>query len=126
RCNGGYVVAPGSVVEGKLYEIARNLPLAPVPASLLERIEAHRKARRIEHDTEGRMVIEARRRNETLFQIACALRRFGVDTPALLESLRVVNNKHCHPALADFELQTIAVSAARYRPAGEQTRRTNP
>jgi hypothetical protein len=123
RCNGGYVVAPGSVVEGKLYEIARNLPLVPVPASLLARIETHRKqARRVELDGEGRMVIESRRRNETLFQAACALRRFGVDALPLLQCLREINAAHCRPALSDAELATIAASAARYAPA-EQHRR---
>ncbi len=122
RCNGGYVVAPGSTVEGALYTIARNLPLAPVPVSLRERIDAHRKQRRVELDGEGRMIIESRRRNETLFQAACALRRFGVDAPALLESLRAINVEHCRPALPDAELLTIAQSAARYAPA-EQHRR---
>ena len=126
RCNGGYVVAPGSVVEGSTYTIARNLPVAPVPEHLLARIEAHRKQRRIERDDAGSMIIESRRRNETMFQIACAMRRFGVDAPALLEALRAVNTAHCRPALADHELQTIAASAARYRPADQQTRRATP
>jgi hypothetical protein len=123
RCNGGYVVAPGSIVEDRLYEIARNLPLAPVPRDLIERIEAHRTQRRVELDAEGRTVIAGGRRNETLFQAGCALRRFGVEAPALLEALREINAAHCRPALPDSELASVAASAARYAPAAQQERR---
>ncbi|MDA8347445.1 MAG: bifunctional DNA primase/polymerase [Pseudomonadota bacterium] len=123
RCNGGYVVAPGSSVEDAQYTIARNLPIAPAPALLLARIEAHRKVRRIEHDAAGRMVIASGKRNETLLRIACAVRRWGVEQSALLDCLRAVNAAHCDPALSDEELTTIAASAARYAPAEQQERR---
>ena len=119
------MVAPGSTVERAQYTIARNLPIAPVPAHLLARIEMHRRTRRIEHDADGRMVIAGGKRNETLLRIACAVRRWGVERPALLECLRAVNATHCDPALPDDELAAIAASAARYAPAEQQGRRAS-
>jgi Bifunctional DNA primase/polymerase, N-terminal/Primase C terminal 1 (PriCT-1) len=117
RGTGGYVVGAGSVIEGATYTIAKQLPIARAPAALIERIQAARKQRIIERDAAGQMVIPATTRNDRLFRIGCAVRRFGVDFNAILETLRAVNADHCSPALADEELRTIAASAARYEPS---------
>jgi len=118
RGNGGYVVSAGSVVEGRLYEIAKNLPIAQAPDSLLKRILKAKRFRPIERDASGHMVIPEKRRNDTLVRIGCALRRWGIEYNAILESLRAVNSDHCDPALEDEELRQIAASAARYAPKG--------
>jgi putative DNA primase/helicase len=119
RANGGYVVAPGSIVNGALYTIAKNLPIAAAPTQLLERIEAHRKHRRIERDATGHMVLAIGRRNDTLMRIACAIRRWGIEYNAMFEALRAINADHCDPALTDEELRAIAASVSRYAPADE-------
>ena len=116
RANGGYIVAAGSTVNGALYEIAKNLPIAEAPAALLARIVATRARRQIERDVAGHMVIPEKRRNDTLMRIGCALRRWGVDYHAILESLRAVNTDHCEPAIEDAEVRRIAASASRYAP----------
>jgi len=124
RGNGGYVVGAGSVVNGVTYEIARNVPIAEAPAALVQRILAHRKGQRVAAvDASGRMVIPVSKRNDQLFRIACALRRFGVDVNAILESLRAVNSDHCASALDDAELRTIAASASKYAPDDGQHER---
>jgi putative DNA primase/helicase len=121
RGEGGYVVAAGSVVEGALYEIARNAPIATAPAALIERIRASRKRGKVTaRDNGGHMVIPDGARNDQLFRIGCALRRYGVDLNAILESLRAVNADHCEPQLSDDELRLIAGSAARYAPDASQ------
>ena len=45
RGEGGYVVAPGSVVDGKAYRMIRKEPFPEAPAWLLERIKAEEEAR---------------------------------------------------------------------------------
>lgn len=117
RGAGGYVVAAGSIVNGALYEIARNVPIAAAPAALLKRIASARKAKVIERDTFGHMVIPQSSRNDRLTSIAGAMRRFGVELNALFEALRAVNADHCDPPLEDDELRQIAASVARYAPA---------
>ena len=123
RGNGGYVVGPGSVVNGATYEIAKNLPIASAPASLLERILAKRNRPRPTPDADGHMTIAAGQRNATLFALACLLRRFGLEYNAILESLRATNADHCDPQMEDAELRQIAASAMRYSPRGEQRKR---
>ena len=120
RGNGGYVVAPGSVVNGATYEIAKNLPIAPAPASLLERILTKRNRPRPAPDANGHMVIANGQRNATLFALACLLRRFGLEYNAILESLRATNAGHCESSMEDPELRQIAASAMRYAPSAEQ------
>jgi hypothetical protein len=118
RGDGGYVVAAGSIVNGAMYTIERNVPIAMVPTSLIERLQAARKVRRIERTADGNMVIPASRRNDTLMRIGSALRRWGVQYNAILEALRAVNADHCEPSLDDEELRQIAASVARYQPKG--------
>ncbi len=40
RAAGGYVVGPGSVIRGKRYEIAADLPIAPVPRWIVRELTA--------------------------------------------------------------------------------------
>ncbi len=117
RGNGGYVVAAGSIVKDAQYEIAKNLPIAQAPASLLERILAKRNRPRPTPDTNGHMVIANGQRNATLFALACLLRRFGLEFNAIFESLRAANADHCDSPLEDDELRQIAGSAMRYAPS---------
>lgn len=117
RGNGGYVVGAGSIVNGVTYEIARSCAIAPAPAALLERICVNGKGPQVaSRDASGRMVIPDGKRNEQLFRIACALRRFGIDSNATYEALRAVSSHHCAPPMPDGELRTIAASAMRYVP----------
>ena len=116
RGNGGYVVGAGSVVEGVRYEIAKNLPIAQAPGSLLERILTKRNRPRPAPDECGHMVIQDGQRNATLFSLAGLLRRFGLEYNAILESLRAANADHCEPPVDDDELRQIAGSAMRYAP----------
>lgn len=120
RGNGGYVVAPGSVVDGAQYEIAKNLPIVRAPESLLERTLAKRNRPRPAPDANGHMTIAAGQRNATLFALACLLRRFGLEYNAILESLRATNGDHCDPPMEDHELRQIAASAMRYAPRTER------
>jgi putative DNA primase/helicase len=118
RGTGGYVLAAGSIVNGSPYCIVRNKPIEPAPASLLQRLEqAQRKAKVIARDEAGRMVIPNGSRNEQMFRMACALRRFGVERAALLESLFAISSEHCTPSLGSDELEQITESAMRYLPA---------
>ena len=123
RGNGGYVVAPGSTVNGAQYVIAKNLAIAQAPASLLERILTKRNRPRPTPDADGHMTIAAGQRNATLFALACLLRRFGLEFNAILECLRATNADHCDPPMEDEELRQIAGSAMRYAPRGEQRER---
>jgi len=55
-------------------------------------------------------------RNVRLFQLGCALRRYGVEEPALRGALEAVNRVQCVPPLEPGEVAKIAASATRYTP----------
>jgi putative DNA primase/helicase len=118
RGNGGYVVGCGSVVNGVTYTISRNSPIVAAPDALILRILNHGKGARIaaRDVATGLMMIPNGKRNEQLFRIACALRRFGVGFNAMAVALGVVNADHCEAQLPDAEVRTIAASAVRYQP----------
>jgi hypothetical protein len=118
RGNGGYVVGAGSVVGGVTYEIVRNVAMLPAPVTLLDRIATHGKRARIaaRDPDSGHMVIPDGRRNDQLFRIGCALRRFGIDYNALAAALCAVNADHCNPPVPETEVRAIVASAMRYAP----------
>jgi hypothetical protein len=55
-------------------------------------------------------------RNDRLFQLACALRRYGLGAQALDGALEAINRVHCVPPLEPAEVAKIAASASRYAP----------
>jgi putative DNA primase/helicase len=63
------------------------------------------------------MIIANGKRNDQMFRIGCAMRRFGIDFNAIAESLRAVNLDHCNPPIEDDELRAIVASVMRYAPA---------
>lgn len=117
RGEGGYVVAPGSVVNRSMYEVVKNAPIANPPAHVVLLLaQAKKKPRVRETDGTGKMRIPLGARNEQLFHIGCALRRYGVDLKAITDALDAVNRDHCSPPLDQDEIRLIASSAAKYAP----------
>lgn len=106
RACGGYVVGPGSVVEGRRYRMTCDAAPAPVPAWILEALQpasplppwpaqrAHPAYVRAALDGEARRVAEAPmgRRNATLFQAAARLRRFVHEGQLQDDDIRSVLN----------------------------------
>jgi hypothetical protein len=45
KSKGGYILAPGSVIDGKSYTIVDDVPFTPIPAWISEKLSAARKAR---------------------------------------------------------------------------------
>lgn len=116
RCDGGYVVAPGSMTDAGTYLIVRHDPIAPLPASVLARARDAEKAYTIRNDEHGNMVLPEGSRDSDLYRIGCAVRNFGAGEAAILGTLRSVNAEHCRPALPDEDLARIARSCLRHPP----------
>jgi hypothetical protein len=127
RTDGGYVVAPPSVVDGKGYRWAPGLELDGPPdclpeppawlAAELDRLEtgASDTARGAAGDHDPNQ-IPAGQRNATLARLAGTMRRVGMALPEIEAALQRANADRCTPPLAAREVERIAASIARYEP----------
>jgi RecA/RadA recombinase len=125
RNDGGYVVAPGSVVDGKLYEVEHRADLTPVPEALLRLQEARVGTAKTPIPSEDGEVGEGAR-NAFLASVAGALRRQAVGKGGIEEALLVINQESCSPPLEDTEVLTIARSMCRYNPDPDEVEVPEP
>lgn len=118
RGDGGFVVVPPSThVSGQQYEWKpRHSPgeLSPAP---LPAWSVPVKWITIGSNIESDGPIPEGGRNHALTSFAGTMRRRGMSYEAILAALQEENAKRCRPPLAEDEVQRIATSVARYRPA---------
>lgn len=113
KADGGYVVAPGSEIDGKPYEwIDAEAHIADLPPCVLELMADKRPE--LAPPTED--VIPEGRRNETLASLAGTMRRRGMSSQEISAALKTINANRCRPPLTDEEVETISASIARYTP----------
>ncbi|GFE57410.1 bifunctional DNA primase/polymerase [Geobacter sp. AOG1] len=107
RCNGGYIVAPPSVIDGNRYEVDDpGISIADAPEWLVK-LASEKKAAE-------KKSIPVGSRNNKLFQVAieCKRNQFPLEEA---EKVVAENNQSCDEPLEDAELQKIVTSAYRYQ-----------
>jgi hypothetical protein len=118
KADGGYVVvAPSLHASGRRYawELAHHpadTALAPMPAWLIALVQESARPGGTQAPVDGPLVEGVR--NETLFKLACAMRRHGAPPEAIGAALEITNAQRCAPPLGADEVQRIAASAMRY------------
>lgn len=145
RADGGYIVVPPSVVDGKPYRWAETFELnvAPEelpepPAWVVDLLDSpgdlftrgadvgHAGAQIPDSDVhvspqgadllpDGNL-IPAGQRNDTLARLAGNMRRVGMTRDEILAALERTNRDRCRPPLATREVERIAASICRYEP----------
>jgi hypothetical protein len=114
RANGGYVLVPPSVVNGKPYRWVEDLDdTLPLPPDwLLKLLDVPSKPIR---ESIEEKVIEGSR-NNALFRFGAYFRRAGMTHQEIREALTPINQRRCKPPLDIDELELIAKSASRFDP----------
>lgn len=129
RADGGYVVAPPSVLEGgRRYRWAKSMEIEVSPCDLPEApvwLTDQLKQKSDKHhavsigrdvssiDTVN--VIPSGQRNATLARLAGFMRRAGMSKPEIAAALHESNRLRCKPPIEMREVDRIADSIARYQ-----------
>jgi P4 family phage/plasmid primase-like protien len=114
KSDGGYVIGPGSDIDGVPYEfLDPSVPIAPLPAAVLELMTTQTSKRRAQPLDPEESISEGLR-NEKLASIAGVMRRKGLGSDEIAATLHAVNAKRCQPPLLEREVEQIAESIAKY------------
>lgn len=111
---GGYVVAAGSRVDGKIYEVIEPSEVASAPKWLLTALE-----KPIEHERPevlNELLIQEGERNQRLFEEACSARARGYGENAIFNLIKALNEEQTVSPLHDSEIELIVAQAMRYAP----------
>lgn len=134
RGQDGYVVGPGSVVDGNAYELENDAPLKSLPADVVRKIgeapvrsKADREsgsdspmacaaaAEYLRH--RAPLAVEGQGGDHTTFAVAAAVRDYGVSEETALDLLLEEWNDRCSPPWEAGELEVKIANAYRYSQA---------
>lgn len=127
RTDGGYILVPPSVVEGRAYRWAPGLELGEPPERLPEPppwlvqaldFLAHGTPTLAHVAAGGGQAnpIPEGQRNATLARLGGNMRRVGMTLAEIAAALLQTNKDRCFPPLSPREVERIAASVARYEP----------
>ena len=130
RGKGGYIVGPGSVINGKRYRIEVDAPIAPAPAEITARLSRHTDKPTAadtstplgEMDTApaltrawgivaGHAGVDEGGRDNECFRVACRVKDEGVSDGTCLEVMRQFNAEKCNPPLPEADIERVVSSA---------------
>lgn len=115
RGDGGYVVASGSLIDGKPYEYQdAEAHLVSLPADIVGVFNRTNGSRPRSAGPIIKDSIPEGTRNSTLASLAGTMRRRGLGIDEITAELKAINAKRCVPPLSDKDVEAIAASIARY------------
>ena len=123
RGDGGCIVAPPSIHEGGHQYVwcdgysLDDLPLAELPKWILEIANGRTAALVDDSVDQERGIIKDGERNSRFTAVAGALRRQGLEKPAIFAALKGVNQEGCALPIPDRDLQSISNSIGN-KPVG--------
>ena len=123
RCNGGYVIAAGSSIDGREYTVVdAGKKQAEAPTELVEAILSHRKpVHNLDSLSSSPFGIPEGARNETLFKQASSMRGRDI-LYEVAENQIIQTARACNPPLEESEaIQVVQSAYQRYFPNTHNT-----
>lgn len=112
RCEGQFVVAPGSRIGGLVYTLKSTSRIAPLPEWVHARVDERKEPLVLQ---ENQVINEGERVN-TLVSFAGTMRARGMGYEAILAALYAVNDNQTSEPIPESKILDIARSVARYAP----------
>jgi len=112
---GGYVVAPGSRIDQRTYELHNGVDLAALPEWVSNQLG---KANKEKVQVPETGVIEKGKQHETLVSLAGTMRSKGMTADSIYAALSVMNEQNLEEPAPDSHIRKIANSIGQY-PAKE-------
>nr|WKF57016.1 hypothetical protein HUO10_001492 [Paraburkholderia busanensis] len=113
RADGGYCVAPPSIINGGAYEwIDPTMEIKPSPAWLLEALAENGAIRR-KRKSRTTSIVSTGSRNQSVMLHAFSLLNSGLDYERLEEELLEYNTACCNPPLTESEVARIAMNVIK-------------
>ena len=119
RAEGGYVLAPPSIIDGKPYRIIKGSLEEALktdsPEWLVKELLAVEKKRRRKRSGSAfsEEMIPEGQRNNTLFEMGCDMRRRNFKEHDIFKALKEKNEKQCVPQLPDDEVGHIFENSSK-------------
>ncbi len=113
RAVGGFLVCPGSKIDGEPYTIVHDDAVASLPLWVSKRLKEARKEKDV---LETGILVEEGKRDTTLTSIAGTMRSRGLSFEAIRAALLVVNEQQLAEPLPEWQVEKIASSIAAYEP----------
>ena len=107
RGEGGYVLAPGSIVNNIEYVAIKDIPIAIANDAVYDFLNSRTLVFSRRNDTYS---IDQGCRNDTLFKEACGLQSRGFSNEAILACILKENEVKCNPPLPESEVMRIVDS----------------
>lgn len=117
RCDGGLVVAPGSIYkDGNVYEVINDIEIAEADETVYEflGISDQPKTSKLEVRNEETQAITEGSRNDLLFKYACGLQAKGITDGELEVLVLKMNDEQCDPPLPKKEVLSTIHQAIKY------------
>jgi len=116
RGDGGYVLAPPSIIDGKQYSWdVSNIEIAQANDIVYKFLEGGKPKTESRSSFKLPLVIEAGIREATLFKYACSLQARGYSDNRIKEMILQVNEERCEPPLELAKLENeVFKGALRY------------
>jgi len=109
----GYIVGPGSVVEGKEYVMVDAREPVDAPEWLAEYVTTQSQQSELSKEGDKSALGEGER-NESLVRFGGLMRRMGLEEAAIAKGLDALNKTLVEPPLSRAEVRVIAKHAAKY------------
>lgn len=131
RSDGGYVVIPGSSIDGKYYKVLKSEKIPVIPHWVLDKLIIQKQEKTLQSVVEldkpgsikaardylknrAEIAIEGQGGDSTAYKVSCMIKDFGISELVAFDLMSEIWNPLCQPPWSSSELKKKIENAYRY------------